>query len=186
MKDYRRQDPRFALCGLNCVLCPMHVGGWCPGCGGGEGHQPCAFIRCRRQHGEGEYCFECAEYPCGRLTQAMAYDSFLPHRRMCADLEEARALGLPAYTARLEQKQAALQELLDGYNDGRKKTLYCSAAALLDVEALRAVLKKLRAQLPPEAPVQEKAALAAALLNEQAQRQGVDLKLHKRSKAQKP
>lgn len=182
MKDYHRQEPRFALCGLNCVLCPMHVGGWCPGCGGGEGHQPCAFIRCRRQHGDGESCLDCAEYPCGRFAQAMAYDSFLPHRRMRADLEEARALGLPVYLARLEQKEAILRELLAEYNDGRKKTLYCSAASLLPLEALAEVLRRLEAELPADAPKKEKAARAAALLNAAAQEQGVSLKLNKKPK----
>ena len=33
-ENYHREHPEFALCGLNCVLCPMHLGGYCPGCGG--------------------------------------------------------------------------------------------------------------------------------------------------------
>ena len=39
MRDYRRSDPAFSLCGLCCALCPMHrMEKGCPGCGGGEGH----------------------------------------------------------------------------------------------------------------------------------------------------
>lgn len=34
MKDFYRTYPQVALCGLNCLLCPMNIGGWCPGCGG--------------------------------------------------------------------------------------------------------------------------------------------------------
>lgn len=31
MKYYRRETPRFALCGLNRALCPMQLGGYyCP------------------------------------------------------------------------------------------------------------------------------------------------------------
>lgn len=46
MKGFSRKEPMFSLCGLNCALCAMHVGGYCPGCGGGEGNQSCAFARC--------------------------------------------------------------------------------------------------------------------------------------------
>ena len=35
MKGFTRGETRFSLCGLNCALCSMHLGGYCPGCGGG-------------------------------------------------------------------------------------------------------------------------------------------------------
>ena len=35
MKGFTREETRFSLCGLNCRLCSMHLGGYCPGCGGG-------------------------------------------------------------------------------------------------------------------------------------------------------
>lgn len=34
MKGFTRTETRFSLCGLNCTLCSMHLGGYCPGCGG--------------------------------------------------------------------------------------------------------------------------------------------------------
>lgn len=36
MKGFQREDRMFSLCGLNCMLCPMQIGGYCPGCGGGK------------------------------------------------------------------------------------------------------------------------------------------------------
>lgn len=43
MKNFNREYAAFALCGLNCGLCPMyHMENPCPGCGGGEGNQSCA------------------------------------------------------------------------------------------------------------------------------------------------
>ena len=51
MRNYRRSDPAFSLCGLCCALCPMHrMERGCPGCGGGAGHQSCAVIRCALAH----------------------------------------------------------------------------------------------------------------------------------------
>ena len=62
MRDYRRSDPAFSLCGLCCALCPMHrMEKGCPGCGGGEGHQSCAVIRCALAHGGPESCALCPE-----------------------------------------------------------------------------------------------------------------------------
>ena len=34
MKGFTREETRFSLCGLNCALCSMYLGGYCPGCGG--------------------------------------------------------------------------------------------------------------------------------------------------------
>ena len=49
MKGFEREDQLFSLCGLNCGLCSMHLGGYCPGCGGGAGNQACAIARCAMQ-----------------------------------------------------------------------------------------------------------------------------------------
>lgn len=73
MKGFRRDNPLFSLCGLNCGLCSMHLGGYCPGCGGGEGNQPCAIARCSREHGGIAYCYACDAYPCERYAQADVY-----------------------------------------------------------------------------------------------------------------
>ena len=64
MKDFTRVETRFSLCGLNCALCSMWQGGYCPGCGGGAGNQSCAIARCSIQHGGISFCWECPEYPC--------------------------------------------------------------------------------------------------------------------------
>lgn len=34
MKGFSRKCLDFSLCGLNCGLCTMKLGGYCPGCGG--------------------------------------------------------------------------------------------------------------------------------------------------------
>lgn len=58
MKNFTRAYPLFSLCGLNCLLCTMHLGGHCPGCGGGEGNQSCSIARCSIQKGV-EFCPFC-------------------------------------------------------------------------------------------------------------------------------
>lgn len=183
MKDYQRRTPLFSLCGLNCGLCTMYIGGYCPGCGGGAGHQPCAVIRCSRDHGGVEYCFQCSDYPCGRLRDFTAYDSFITHQGLLRDLEEAKRIGLDAYLAGQAEKRAMLQELLDHYNDGRKKSFFCTAVNLLDLADLKTVMAQLAADVPPEAAVKEKAALAAAAFQAMAATRNLTLKLHKKPKS---
>ncbi len=152
MKGFTRTELLFSLCGLNCALCSMHLGGYCPGCGGGAGNQSCAIARCSLEHGGVAFCWECPEYPCARYDGFDEADSFMPHREI---------LGL----------------LLAEYNDGRRKTLFTSAACLLPLEDLRAAAAELSAM--PDAPAKEKALAAARLLQNAADRRGVSLKLKK-------
>lgn len=182
MKDFTRQNPQFSLCGLNCALCPMHISGACPGCGGGAGNQSCSLARCSREHDSVEYCFLCPDYPCSRLESIDAFDSFIPHSRMKTDMEKARRLGLDPYQAELDEKRRILDELLANYNDGRKKSLFCLAVYLLDLPDLRAVMAELTAAIAESTPLGEKAALAAARIHAAADRRQIELKLRKKPK----
>ena len=146
MKGFVRECTEFSLCGLACLLCPMQVGGYCPGCGGGAGNQSCAIARCSLEQGGPEFCRECTSYPCARYDEFDAADSFVPHSRRAADLARAGEMGLDAWLAQLRQKRAILDELLADWNDGRRKSLYCAAAYLLEPEALRRVMDALAGQ----------------------------------------
>lgn len=89
-------------------------------------------------------------------------------------------MGLDAWLALLRQKRAVLDELLADWNDGRRKSLYCAAAYLLEPQALRRVMEALAAQSGlAAAPAKERAQAAAALLQTEADRAGISLKLNK-------
>lgn len=180
MKGFARENTEFSLCGLACLLCPMQVGGYCPGCGGGAGNQSCAIARCSLERGGLEFCGDCAAYPCPRYDEFDKADSFVPHSRRAADLARAKELGPKAWLAELEQKRAVLDELLAHWNDGRRKSLYCAAAYLLEPEALARVMDALAAKSElAGAPAKERARAAAALLQTEADRAGIRLKLNK-------
>ena len=154
MKEQTRAEPRFSLCGLNCGLCPMyHISETehCTGCGG-AGRPSCAVQRCAREHGGVEYCFQCTEYPCARYTRAEPYDSFVPHRNVQRDFARAARDGLDAYRAMLEEKEALLRFLLREYNDGRRKSLFCTAVNLLELADVRETVSLLRRQTPRTPP----------------------------------
>ena len=183
MKEFMRTETRFSLCGLNCALCAMHLGGYCPGCGGGAGNQSCALAKCSLEHGGIQFCWECPEYPCPRYEGFDEWDSFVPHRSRRQDIARARELGLEACLAQLEEKREILDELLAHYNDGRRKTLFNTAVYLLPLEELRFVMASLDSRTEPGGQtVKERALAAAGLLQEAADRLGISLKLNKKPK----
>ena len=183
MKNYRRSYPLFSLCGLNCGLCPVHLmDKGCPGCGGGDGHQSCAIVKCSLQHGTPEFCYECASFPCERYQGITDYDSFISHKNMLVDLDKAQAIGQKAYRSILDEKIAILQHLLLHYNDGRKKTFFSTAVNLLELEDVKEVMAKLSSQNTDCNSLKENAALAVSLFQEAAARRGVVLKLRKKPK----
>lgn len=157
----------------------MHIGGYCPGCGGGEGNQSCAIARCGMEHGV-EFCCFCAAYPCAQYEKMHAYDVFISHRNQRADLDRLQCIGLAAYKAELDERICILKILLEKYNDGRRKTLFCMAANLLEVSRLRQVMTQMTEETRQEMPRKEKAALAALKLQAEAEKQGVSLKLRKK------
>ncbi|MDE7009959.1 MAG: DUF3795 domain-containing protein [Oscillospiraceae bacterium] len=180
MKGFQREDLSFSLCGLNCALCPMKLDGHCPGCGGGTGNQSCKIARCSLEHGGAAYCFQCGEYPCGMCGGIDRFDSFITHQRQLADMEKAREMGPERYGAELEEKERILRFLLENFNDGRRKTLFCVGVNLLELEALWEISAQLANLEVDSLPLKEKGAYAARLFQEAAGRQGLDLKLRRK------
>ena len=121
MKGFVRKDQRLSLCGLNCGLCPMRLGGHCGGCG--AGNQSCKIARCSLEHGGVTYCYQCGDYPCEKYRELDPYDSFITGQNRLRDMEKARILGPEAYGREQERKAELLQYLLTHDQDGRKKTL---------------------------------------------------------------
>ena len=179
MKDFHRDNPLFSLCGLNCGLCQLYVGQYCPGCGG-DGGRTCAIARCSMAHGDLPYCFMCNEYPCARYEGFGAYDSILPCRNRAQDIARAKQIGAAAYTAELREKMDVLHRLLTHYNDGRRKSFYLTAVYLLALPDVQAVAAKLPAA---DVPLKERAAAAVGLFQAVAAERGVELKKYKKPKA---
>lgn len=186
MKENYREYPLYAACGLNCGLCPrFHTDGTsrCPGCGG-EGfyqkHPSCAIINCGKRHGV-DYCFQCGEFPCKRYQKEHEENSFITYRPVFRDFEKARCRGLEAYRAELDEKVEMLRDLLEHYNDGRRKNFYCLAVNLLELQDVRDTVERIRAEMPCEkGDVKERAERAVKLFEETARDREIDLKLKKK------
>lgn len=92
-------------------------------------------------------------------------------------------MGLDAYGTELSQKFEILKQLLDQYDDGRKKSFFCTAVNLLTLEEVTAALVQAAEETTQGAPVKEKALVMTRLLEEAASRLGISLRLRKKEKA---
>ncbi len=182
MKNFRRRYPLFSLCGLNCGLCSMHLDNYCPGCGGGDGNQSCAIARCSQQHGGIEYCYLCDEYPCKKYDGIDEFDSFITHRNQLRDIEKVKKIGIDSYQYELSEKTEILKYLLVNYNDGRRKSFFCLAVNLLELQDLKFVVEQIAAETESNnLALKGKAALAANLIQTMASRRNIVLKLNKKA-----
>lgn len=179
MKGFIRDNQLLSLCGLNCGLCSMNLGGHCSGCG--SGNQSCKIARCSLEHNGISYCFECLEYPCDKYLHIDEYDSFITHQNLKANLERAKTIGISRYNEEQQEKVRILNLLLARYNDGRRKTFFCLAVNLLPLSELEAAVSRL--DDPEDLSLKERSAQAVRLLQSAADTHGILLKLRKKPRS---
>ena len=96
-------------------------------------------------------------------------------------MERARTIGIDAYNREQEEKARILDYLLSTCNDGRRKSLFCTAVNLLELPDLREAAELLSGnEEMVQASLKERGAYAAGLLRERAERKGISLKLRRK------
>ena len=84
----------------------------------------------------------------------------------------------------LNEKIEILRYLLKNYNDGRRKTFYCTAVNLLELEDVNRVMTQIKEAIAPETPLKESAKQVVYLFQTMAEEKEISLKL-KKKKAKK-
>lgn len=186
MEEKQRAFPLFSACGLNCGLCPryqMNGTSKCPGCSGKgflKKHPACGVLSCSQCKGL-EYCYQCDEYPCKKYNDVDQSDSFITHFKQLYDMKRAKTLGIDTYRMELDEKVFILETLLTDYNDGRRKSFFCLAVNLLELQDVKYVMEQITSQTQPEQSVKDKATMAVKLFQSMAERRNLTLKLRKKS-----
>lgn len=98
-------------------------------------------------------------------------------------MEKAKKLGMETYQAELDEKISLLAELLNQYDDGRRKSFFCLAVNLLDLQSVRSIVKQLADSTGAEDSPKVKTESAVCLINKTAEIKGVSLKLRKKDKS---
>ncbi len=191
----QKKYPTVACCGLDCGLCPRyHTEGpsKCPGCAGPtffEKHPSCGKITCCVKERGLEVCGECDEFPCASkygswMSDGIHYDSFVTYQRVTDNMEFIRQKGVERYAELQKTRIDLLETMLELYNDGRSKSYYCIAAALLPTEDIETAMEETRRRIetdhiPPE-DHNNRAKILKELLNGSAMKQRIELKLRKK------
>jgi len=185
MEYNTRKYPLFSAYGLNCGLCPRYQtegSSKCPGCGGDyflTKHPSCGVLSCSQEH-KFEYCHICNEYPCKKYAGADTFDSFITHLNQFKDNEKMKRIGFENYKAELDDKTKILGNLIDNYNDGRRKNFFCIAVNLLELNELKDSMTDIEAQTRSNVSVKEKSELATKTLQTVADDHEIVLKLRKK------
>jgi hypothetical protein len=188
-----RTYPTVGVCGLDCGLCPRYytVGtSRCPGCGGpgfSDKHPSCSFITCCVKKKGLEVCGQCPEFPCSKFKseeehrQRESY-SYPPDRKVLSNSRFIKEKGIKAFMKRQEKRIDLLETMIEGYDDGRSRSFFCRAAALLDPIALKSSLdqaKKATGAGVETSSTADRAKVLRGLLAEAALGEGIELTVKK-------
>ncbi len=184
--------PTIGVCGLDCGLCPRYYtdgSSRCPGCGGAgfsDKHPSCSFITCCVKKRGLETCGECPEFPCSKFKGEEEYEhahespSYPPYRKVLPNLRFIKEKGIKEFVRRQEARIDLLEMMIEGYNDGKSKSFFCRATALLDPNTLRRSLDKAKKATAAvdsgTGGISEKAKVLRGMLAEAAVAEGIELK----------
>lgn len=144
-----RIHPYIGCCGIDCALCPrFHTEGAsrCPGCGGegfSDKHPSCSLLNCCVKKKGCEVCAECGSFPCEKYkAETGERDSFVTHGKIYPNQTLTAEIGIDEFLNRQKERRDFLKTALQRYDDGRSKSFFCLAAALLSVSGLKTALKR--------------------------------------------
>ncbi len=185
----------LGCCGLDCGLCPRYYtegSSRCPGCCGPDffnKHPSCGHITCCVKKKNLEVCAECNDFPCQKFDSWFgneAYDSFVTHKKAEPNLDFIRKHGVEKFIEQQKERIKFLKDMLEGFNEGRSRSFYCIAAALLPVDDVKNSLESAKKEVKTlglrKDDIKSKAKILKKAIQDVADRKGIDLKLRKPTK----
>jgi hypothetical protein len=186
-----KKFPTIGVCGLDCGLCPRYYTAGtstCPGCGGHnffDKHPSCSFITCCVKKNNLEVCAECSDFPCFKFKsdkeyqQAKESSSYPPYKKVMFNLNFIKEHGIEKFAESQKKRIKLLETMIENFDDGRSRSFYCKATALLDLTSLEDSLDKAIKIIESNTIKQEdakfKAKILKDILNEIAITDGVEL-----------
>jgi hypothetical protein len=180
----------LGCCGLDCGLCPRFYtegSSKCPGCYGVDfenKHPSCSFITCCVKKMDLEVCAECGDFPCPKFDKETGEtDSFVTHRRVIPNQKFIKEYGVTVFIEQQKRRISILQNMFKSFDDGRCKSFYCLATALLSLKSLDESLLKadkiIKEKSIEKTDVKSKAKILREILDQCAIEENEELKLKK-------
>jgi len=121
----------------------------------------------------------CSEYPCQRYREPSPVDSFISYKEVLNNLALAKQ-DTDKYLGQLKIRYQYLCELLNHFDDGRSKGLYCLAMNNLPLPGIEAVMNEVKGNADLfSMSLKERAGKAVALFKARAEESGIELLLRK-------
>ncbi len=141
-------------------------------------HPSCSFITCCVKKKNFEACAECPEFSCPKFDfeGENSYDSFITHRKTVFNLNFIKEKGIEKVIEQQKKRIKLLETMMNHFDEGRSKSFYCIATALLSIESLEKSLNNVE----KSEDLKIRAKNLKKILNEMASREGVELKLRKK------
>ncbi len=151
--------PTIGCCGLDCGLCPRYYTDGtsrCPGCGGpgfAGKHPTCSFITCCVKKKSLEACGQCTGFPCSKFKSNEVYQqlkessSYPPYKKVMPNLNFIKEHGIEKFIEQQKKRIELLETMINNFNDGRSRSSFCRAAALLDLNDLENSLNEVNRKI---------------------------------------
>lgn len=143
----------------------------------------CPFITCAIKKKGVEFCWDCEENKtcmkwANHRQAGKKYDSFKCYQKLEEDIAFIQNKGINDFIKLQSAREALLKQMLKEFNEGRSKSYYCIAATIMDVEELKAALKK-AGRNSTGMEIKEKSAELHSILDETDSSKKYYLKLRK-------
>lgn len=153
-KCQTKKYPTIGVCGLDCGFCPKYYTDGpsrCPGCGASDfsdKHPSCSFITCCVKKRNHEVCAECPDFPCPKFKSEEEYQqlkessSYPPYKNVIPNLRFIKEHGIDKFIKQQKERIKLLETMIEYFDDGRSKSLFCRIAASQDLISLRNSINK--------------------------------------------
>ena len=143
----------------------------------------CSFISCAVKKKGKEFCWDCEEgETCKRWKQhrenGKQHDSFKSYQTLEDDILFIQKNGVHDFDKTQKTREQLLKAILREFNEGRSKSYYCIAAAILKIEELRDSLSEARTQ-SVGLEIKQKSRVFHSILDAVARKRKYVLKLRK-------
>jgi len=176
-------------CGLYCGLCPRYQStakSRCPGCKILSLTISCKLFNCCVKGKGFVTCVECDDFPCEKYEGFFQWDdSFITHKVCSPNIERIKKVGLKMWSQEQRKRRATLENLLANYNEGRSRSFYCIATALMPIDLIKEAVDEAQQMIVDDkrdCDIKAKAKILRSVIQDLALRANIDLKLRKKSK----
>jgi hypothetical protein len=186
-----KKYPTIGVCGLDCGLCPRYYTSGpsrCPGCGGPNflmKHPSCSFITCCVKKNNFEVCADCPIFPCSKfksekdIQEFEGSSSYPPYKKIMLNLKFIKEYGIESFIDNQKKRIRLLEKLIQDFDDGRSRSFFCKATALLDINSLEdsliKAIQKVKSVKIRSTDIKTKAKILKDILNESALKEGIVL-----------